>query len=107
MILFRYDKSFEGLLCVVFEAYTLKLFPEKLIAENEPPPLFADPVITVSSDKAKANRVWKGLEKKNDIRRTFLRHNDMAVGTSGGRYAIVPVYLQNSRFTTIYRIEFR
>ena len=64
MILFRYDKSFEGLLCVVFEAYTLKLFPEKLIAENEPPPLFADPVITVSSDKAKANRVWKGLEKK-------------------------------------------
>lgn len=64
MIIFRYDKSFEGLLCVVFEAYTLKFFPEKLAAENEPLPLFTDQAITVATDTAKANRVWKGLEKK-------------------------------------------
>lgn len=64
MTIFKYDKSFEGLLCVVFEAYTLKLFPDTLIAENEPAPLFADPVITIATDQAKANRVWKGLEKK-------------------------------------------
>lgn len=64
MTIFRYDKSFEGLLCAIFEAYTGKLFPEKLIAENEPPPLFVDHIISIATDKAKANRVWKGLEKK-------------------------------------------
>lgn len=64
MTTFRYDKSFEGLLCVVFEAYTLKLFPEILVAEKEPLPLFADHIITIATDESKASRVWKGLEKK-------------------------------------------
>lgn len=64
MIAFRYDKTFEGLLSVVFESYTLKSFPELLENENGPLPLFCDNVVTVSTDEAKANRVWKGLQKK-------------------------------------------
>lgn len=64
MIIFRYDKSFEGLLCTVFEAYTLKLFPDKLMAENDVIPLFAEHIITIATEDTKAKRVWKSLEKK-------------------------------------------
>lgn len=64
MIIFKYDKTFEGLLSVLFEAYVLKLFPDKLEAENEPLPLFYDHVIHVATDDTKVKRVWKGLEKK-------------------------------------------
>ena len=31
MIVFRYDRTFEGLLTVVFDAYSRKSFPERLI----------------------------------------------------------------------------
>lgn len=64
MIAFRYDKTFEGLLCAVFEAYSLKIFPDRLTGENEPPPLFCDNVVSVATDSVKSGRVWKGLEKK-------------------------------------------
>lgn len=64
MIAFQYDKTFEGLLSAVFEAYTLKSFPELLENENAPLPLFCDNVVTVPTDEDKANRVWKGLQKK-------------------------------------------
>lgn len=64
MIIFTYDKTFEGLLCVVFEAYSRKLFPDILWKENEPLPLFYDQNIPVNTDEGRAKRVWKGLEKK-------------------------------------------
>ena len=40
MILFRYDKTFEGLLTAVFDAYARRIFPDVLLAENDPGPLF-------------------------------------------------------------------
>lgn len=64
MIIFVYDKTLEGLLTSVFEAYSRKMFPDLLLAENEPFPLFYDEVFTVFTDSGKADRVWKGLEKK-------------------------------------------
>lgn len=64
MIAFIYDKTFEGLLTAVFDAYVRKSFPDALLAEGEPLPLFFDDTVRVCSDKAKADRVWKGLEKK-------------------------------------------
>jgi probable DNA metabolism protein len=62
--LFRFDSTFDGLLTAVFDAYARRTFPEQLLSEEEPLPLFHDEVITVTTDAAKAERVWKGLQKK-------------------------------------------
>ncbi len=64
MILFIYDKTFEGLLTAVFEAYSRRTFPDSFLRENEPLPLFYDEAIRIHTDERKAERVWKGLEKK-------------------------------------------
>lgn len=64
MNIFLYDKSFEGLLTSVFEAYSRRTFPDALLQEGEPLPLFCDEVFTVVTDEAKAARVWRGLQKK-------------------------------------------
>lgn len=64
MIIFHYDKSFEGLLSVVFDAYLRRSFPEQLLAFNEPEPLFTVTSHTVYTEPEKTERVWKSLEKK-------------------------------------------
>ena len=40
MIVYQYDKSFDGLLTCIFEAYDRKMFPDILQAEGVPLPLF-------------------------------------------------------------------
>lgn len=64
MNLFIYDRTFEGLLTAVFDAYFRKTFPDALLSEGEPLPLFYDEVLTVVTDEEKAGRVWRGLQKK-------------------------------------------
>lgn len=64
MVIFYYDKTFEGLLTAVFEAYSRRTFPDKLLVEGEVLPLFYDEVFTVVSDPGKSDRVWKALQKK-------------------------------------------
>ena len=64
MIIFVYDKTFEGLLTAVFDAYSRRTFPDLLVTEGEPFPLFYDEAIRIYTDDRKAERVWKGLEKK-------------------------------------------
>ena len=64
MIIFLYDKTFEGLLTAVFDAYSRRTFPDLLVTEGEPFPLFYDEAIRIYTDDRKAERVWKGLEKK-------------------------------------------
>lgn len=64
MIVFRYDKTFEGLLTAVFDAYYRKTFPERLIAVESIEPLFSEELYVVTSDGEKSERVWKALEKK-------------------------------------------
>lgn len=64
MIIFQYDKTFEGLLTAVFEAYRLKKFPDSIIKEGDTLPLFYDEIYTVITDDEKAERVWKSLGKK-------------------------------------------
>lgn len=64
MKVFVYDKTFEGLLTAVFEAYYRKSFPDLLAAGHEPLPLFYDEVVTVYTEDEKVSRVWKGLQKK-------------------------------------------
>lgn len=64
MIIFTYDKTFDGLLTTVFDAYFRKTFPDLLLEEGQPFPLFYDEVLEVVADEEKSGRVWKGLEKK-------------------------------------------
>ncbi|MDR2882980.1 MAG: TIGR03915 family putative DNA repair protein [Alistipes sp.] len=64
MIVFRYDKTLDGLLTVVFDAYSRRIWPEALLAPGEPAPMFTDEEHTVATDPEKARRVWRALEKK-------------------------------------------
>ena len=64
MIVFSYDKTFEGLLTSIFDAYNRKVFPDILLKEGDVPPLFIDGDYTVITQEDKATRVWTALEKK-------------------------------------------
>lgn len=64
MKVFIYDQSFEGLLSLIFEAFRLKCFPDRILAEGQAPPLLAEEVLRVETGAEKAARVWAGLEKK-------------------------------------------
>lgn len=64
MLIFRYDKTFEGLLTCVFDAYSRKTFPDRLLAAEEPLPMFAEEEHRVVTETGKSSRVWKALEKK-------------------------------------------
>jgi probable DNA metabolism protein len=62
--LYLYDKTFEGLLTLVFDAYAHKAFPDQILGESDPLPLFSNMTFRVITDKEKAQRVWRGLQKK-------------------------------------------
>ena len=64
MIVFVYDKTFDGLLTAVFDAYFRKTFPDVLLSEGDSLPLFYSDMHRVITDEEKATRVWKGLQKK-------------------------------------------
>lgn len=64
MTIFTYDRTFEGLLTALFDAYMRKVFPDVLLYETEPLPLFYDEVHHVITDFDKAERVWKALCRK-------------------------------------------
>ena len=64
MIIFTYDYTFDGLLTCLFEVYNRKSFPDLLLKDGEPLPLFVDEVINVETCEEKHNRVWQGLQKR-------------------------------------------
>ncbi|OCG58673.1 hypothetical protein A9G41_05765 [Gilliamella sp. Nev5-1] len=72
MLAFYYDKSFEGLLCAVFEAFKLKKMPECLLATEQVEPLLVSDTHHVEFDNAKYERVRKALINK--LSKVALRH---------------------------------
>lgn len=64
MNVYVYDKTFDGLLTAVFDAYFRKTFPDFLLSEGDTLPLFYDELHTVVTEEDKALRVWYGLQKK-------------------------------------------
>ena len=58
MVVFIYDKTFEGLLTAVFDAYSRKSFPDALRTEGEPLPLFCEETVTICSDSAPPMTYW-------------------------------------------------
>ena len=59
MLVFIYDKTFEGLLCCIFDAYNRKTFPDKLLGEGDILPMFTEETHTVITEEAKASRCGK------------------------------------------------
>lgn len=64
MKVFHYDKTFEGLLSAVFDAYTLKMFPDALLALGDTAPLLTSGSHSVENEQLKAERVTVALCKK-------------------------------------------
>ena len=64
MTIFFYDKTFEGLMCAVFDAYSMKEFPERLLQVGGILPMFTDKSHTVVTEEEHCKRVWMGLQKK-------------------------------------------
>ena len=64
MIIYTYDKTFDGLLSCIFFAYENKKFPGMILSVADQKPLFADEQYHVNSDGEKSKRVWRSLEKK-------------------------------------------
>jgi len=64
MVVFRYDRSFEGLLTAVFDAYAHHEFPDMLLGEADTPPLFFDEMVRIYTDSEKSTRVWNGLKRR-------------------------------------------
>ena len=88
MITYVYDHSWYGFLTVVFEAYSSKLFPDKIVSAEEHSPLLIEKVFIVSTEKEHAQRVLKGMEAKssaqlcNEIYKVFISdipHFEMVV----------------------------
>lgn len=91
MTLFIYDKTLDGLLTAVFDAYYRKTFPDVLLTDGEALPLFYDEVFTVITDDEKAGRVWRGLQKNIGVC-TFGHYLVLAVGIARGGFTPVPVH---------------
>jgi probable DNA metabolism protein len=63
MLYFIYDKTFEGLLTCVFEAFNRREFPQYIVGNDVLPPLFSSS-FRVITDETKSKRVLNGLRKK-------------------------------------------
>ena len=63
MIIFTYDKTFEGLLTAIFESYSLKVIPDLLLRSGEPLPIFYERCICVETDVSKSERVLKAWKR--------------------------------------------
>ncbi len=62
--IYLYDKTFEGLLTVVFETYKSKTTADLIVEKKNYQVSFIDEAIEIKTDIAKADRVWKGLIAK-------------------------------------------
>lgn len=71
MLVFYYEKSFEGVLCAVFDAFKLKKMPECLLVTGQVAPLLVTDRHHVKFDEFKYERVRVALIKK--LSKTALR----------------------------------
>ena len=64
MLVYTFDRTLDGVLSAVFDAYFRRQKPDLLAGEGEPLPLFCEEVWPVVTTDEKATRVWAGLEKR-------------------------------------------
>ncbi len=63
MTTYRFDSSFDGLLCCVFTAFTRRERRVQLQRADAPPSLFPGDELTVASDTRQSDRVWNALQR--------------------------------------------
>lgn len=64
MTVFYYDKTINGLLSSIFDAYKLNIFPDIILGIGDIPPLFINCEIQVETHEKKYHRVWNLLHKQ-------------------------------------------
>ena len=64
MLVYTFDKTMDGILSAVFDAYFRHQQPDMLVGEGTQLPLFCEEVWQVVTTEEKASRVWTGLEKR-------------------------------------------
>ena len=64
MLVYTIDRTLDGVLSAVFDAYSLHQHPDAVIGKGEPLPLFCEEVHEVVTSDDRAQRVWAGLEKR-------------------------------------------
>ncbi|MDF2499731.1 MAG: putative metabolism protein [Anaerosporomusa subterranea] len=73
-LIYRYDGSFDGLLCCVFESYDKKEIPADILLPDTPQTLLF-PAKEITTDFQKSNRVFASIPKKMGIAALdFVRH---------------------------------
>lgn len=60
---YLYDGTFEGLLTIVFDSYTTKTLPQKIISQKNYLPNFLDHLVSIQTDPTKSQRIWDGILK--------------------------------------------
>ncbi len=61
MNIFAYDNTFEGLLTLVFECYSLRQFPDEILSGEGSQNVLFGSTRSIETDDRKAERVWKGI----------------------------------------------
>lgn len=64
MMVYTFDRTLDGVLTAVYDAYALHQQPEELVGAGKVLPLFCEEVHEVVTVDDKALRVWAGLEKR-------------------------------------------
>ncbi len=60
---YLYDGTFDGLLTIVFDSYSHKTLPQKIVSEEEYAPNFLDKTEYINTDYNKSRRVFDGIYK--------------------------------------------
>ena len=63
VLAFAYDRTFDGLLATVFDAYTQRRFPDVLLGPEDSLPMIVTAVHQVVGSEEKSGRVARGLAK--------------------------------------------
>lgn len=71
MLAFIYDKSFDGLLSAIFDAYTRKSFPDRIFGNEDIIPLTITARHHVETTPEKTTRVYAGLNRKLSSRALY------------------------------------
>ena len=64
MLIYTIDRTLDGVLSAVFDAFSLRQQPDALVGKGERWPLCCDEVHEVMTADDRAQRVWTGLEKR-------------------------------------------
>ena len=91
---FVYDRTWDGLLTAVFDAFYRHQFPVAIIGEKDTPPLFAV-VHRVITDEEKAGRVFRALQRKLSSACIGLPDDQSFFRTAGFGLTFVSVCMQS------------